>query len=64
MGVAWGVGGLGAIALGALADHWSASMGELAGLSRAMDLVPLVPLAACLLSAALPGKAPDPEPKA
>jgi len=61
MGVAWGVGGLGAIALGALADHWSASMGELAGLSRAMDLVPLVPLAACLLSAALPGKPFDPE---
>ena len=64
MGVAWGVGGLGAAALGALADHWSASMGELAGLSRAMDLVPLLPLAACLLSVALPGEHSDPEPKA
>ena len=61
MGVAWGVGGLGATALGALAVHWSASMGELAGLSRAMDLVALLPLAACLLSAALPS---DPGPGA
>jgi len=55
MGVAWGVGGLGATALGALADHWSASMGEVAGLARAMDLVALLPLAACLLSVTLPG---------
>ena len=29
-------------------------MGEVAGLSRALDLVALLPLAACLLSAALP----------
>lgn len=54
MGVAWGVGGLGAAALGALADHWSASMGDLAGLSRALDLIALLPLAAALLAIALP----------
>lgn len=54
MGVAWGVGGLGAAALGALADYWSGSMGDLAGLTRALDLVALVPLAAALLAIALP----------
>ena len=54
MGFAWGVGGLGATGLGAVADYWSASMGELSGLAQALDLVPLVCLAAALLGLALP----------
>ncbi len=56
MGVAWGVGGLGATALGALADHWAVSMGPHAGLSRAMDLAPLLPLASAAIAMALPDR--------
>jgi FSR family fosmidomycin resistance protein-like MFS transporter len=58
MGFAWGIGGLGATGLGALADHWSVSMGELSGLARALDLIPLVCLAAAALALALPGGTP------
>ena len=65
MGFAWGVGGLATTGLGALADHLSGSMGEVAGLARAMDTAPLIPLTAALLALALPrsrastpGKAP------
>jgi FSR family fosmidomycin resistance protein-like MFS transporter len=54
MGLAWGIGGLGATGLGALADHWSLTLGEVSGLARALDLTPLVPLAAALLALALP----------
>jgi FSR family fosmidomycin resistance protein-like MFS transporter len=56
MGFAWGIGGLGATALGAIADHLSASMGDVAGLTRAMDLIPIVPLAAAALSTMLPNR--------
>ena len=56
MGFAWGIGGLGATALGAIADYLSASMGDVAGLTRAMDLIPIVPLAAAALSAMLPNR--------
>jgi len=56
MGAAWGIGGLGATALGAIADHWALSFGALAGLSRAMDLAPLVPILAGALSLALPDR--------
>jgi FSR family fosmidomycin resistance protein-like MFS transporter len=62
MGFAWGVGGLSATALGALADHWKTSLGELAGLAHAMDLVPLFCLLAALLAAALPRAHPTPQP--
>jgi FSR family fosmidomycin resistance protein-like MFS transporter len=58
MGAAWGIGGLGATALGAIADHWAAALGPLGGLSRALDLAPLVPLAAAALSLALPDRPP------
>ncbi len=54
MGFAWGIGGLSTTGLGALADHWAASMGAVAGLARAMDLMPLVPLAAAAVACALP----------
>jgi FSR family fosmidomycin resistance protein-like MFS transporter len=54
MGFAWGVGGLGATGLGALADHWSITVGELEGLARALDLVPLVCLLAAAVGLALP----------
>jgi FSR family fosmidomycin resistance protein-like MFS transporter len=54
MGVAWGIGGLGATALGALADHWAVTLGSLGGLSRALDLAPLAPLVAAALAFALP----------
>ncbi|MBN1459107.1 MAG: MFS transporter, partial [Armatimonadetes bacterium] len=54
MGFAWGVGGLGATGLGALADYWSTAMGELPGLARALDLVPLVCVLAALLGLAIP----------
>ncbi len=56
MGFAWGIGGLGATGLGAVADYWAASMGELAGLAQALDLVPLLPLAAAALAMGLPVK--------
>lgn len=61
MGFAWGIGGLGTTALGALADFWTPTMGELPGLARAMDLIPLAPLAGAVLAAGLPslrGKQP------
>jgi FSR family fosmidomycin resistance protein-like MFS transporter len=54
MGFAWGMGGLAAPGLGALADHWAVSLGELGGLARAMDLIALLPLAAAVLAIALP----------
>lgn len=62
MGLAWGVGGLGATALGALADHWKVSLGELAGLAQAMDLVPLLAILAAAFAAALPGPRRPAEP--
>ncbi len=55
MGFAWGVGGLGAIALGALVDYWKAPMGELVALTHAMDLIPLLAVLAAGFAAALPG---------
>ena len=58
MGFAWGMGGLAAPGLGALADHWGLAMGELAGLTRAMDLIPLLPLAGAALALALPETRP------
>jgi FSR family fosmidomycin resistance protein-like MFS transporter len=58
MGFAWGIGGLGATGLGALADHWAGSMGEVAGLARAMDLMALAPLLGAVLAAALPTARP------
>ncbi len=58
MGFAWGMGGLAAPGLGALADHWGLTLGELAGLTRAMDLIPLLPLAGALLALALPETRP------
>ncbi len=61
MGFAWGVGGLSATALGAVADHWKPSMGELAGLAQAMDLVPLLAVLAAALAAALPRVRPATE---
>jgi FSR family fosmidomycin resistance protein-like MFS transporter len=68
MGFAWGMGGLAAPGLGALADHWGLVLGELAGLTRAMDLIPLLPLAGALLAIALPetrpGRASDAAPHA
>jgi len=54
MGFAWGMGGLAAPGLGALADHWALSLGDAAGLARAMDLIALLPLAAAVLATALP----------
>jgi FSR family fosmidomycin resistance protein-like MFS transporter len=60
MGLAWGIGGLAATGLGALADHWALAMGEVNGLARAMDLIPLVPLAGAVLALALPGSDMDP----
>ncbi|UCC68347.1 MAG: MFS transporter [Armatimonadota bacterium] len=54
MGFAWGMGGLAAPGLGALADYWAVSLGELGGLARAMDLIALLPLAAAVLAIALP----------
>ncbi len=53
MGFAWGMGGLAAPGLGALADHWARPLGEAAGLARAMDLIALLPLAAAVLAAAV-----------
>ena len=58
MGFAWEMGGLAAPGLGALADHWGLAMGELAGLTRAMDLIPLLPLAGAALALALPETRP------
>ena len=58
MGFAWGMGGLAAPGLGALADHWGLVLGELAGLTRAMDLIPLLPLAGAVLAMALPETRP------
>lgn len=54
MGVAWGVGGIAATGLGALADYWAATMGPIAGLSRALNLAPLVPLLPAALAVLLP----------
>jgi FSR family fosmidomycin resistance protein-like MFS transporter len=56
MGSAWGLGGLAATGLGALADNWAVSMGELDGLARAMELIPLVLLAGAVLAFALPAR--------
>jgi FSR family fosmidomycin resistance protein-like MFS transporter len=60
MGLAWGIGGLAATGLGALADQWAVTMGEVNGLARAMDLTPLVPLAGAVLALALPGSRTSP----
>jgi FSR family fosmidomycin resistance protein-like MFS transporter len=54
MGFAWGIGGLATTVLGALADRWSTTLGELAGLARAMDLIAVLPIAAAILALALP----------
>lgn len=54
MGFAWGIGGLATTVLGALADRWSVTLGDLAGLARAMDLIAVLPIAAALLALALP----------
>lgn len=54
MGFAWGVGGLATTGLGALADISAQSLGGLGGLEHAMDLIPLMPLAAAFLALALP----------
>ncbi len=53
MGFAWGIGGLATTLLGALADRWGTTLGELAGLARAMDLIAVLPIAAALLALAL-----------
>jgi FSR family fosmidomycin resistance protein-like MFS transporter len=58
MGFAWGVGGLGTTALGALVDHLAPGMGEAAALARAMELIALLPLAAAVLACALPETRP------
>ena len=58
MGAAWGIGGLGATALGAIADHWAVGLGDVTGLTRALELAPLAALAAAALSLALPDRAP------
>lgn len=60
MGLAWGIGGLSTTGLGVIADRLSATMGPLAGLARAMDIIALVPLAAALLALALPETRPRP----
>lgn len=58
MGAAWGIGGLGATALGAIADHWAVTLGDVSGLTRALELAPLAALFAAALSLALPDRPP------
>ncbi|MFB3881796.1 MAG: MFS transporter [Armatimonadota bacterium] len=58
MGVAWGIGGLAATAIGAVADHLAVAMGDVSGLTQALELAPMAALAAAALSLALPQRPP------
>lgn len=59
MGAAWGIGGLAATAVGALADHWAAPLGDVAALARALELIPLAAVLAAFLSLALSERRPN-----
>jgi len=56
MGLAWGIGGVAAVAVGTLADQWSSVYGQTSALARAIDFSTILPLTAGLLAILLPSR--------